>query len=141
MLNLKALSNKKGFTLVELIVVIVLIAILAAVAIPMYSTYALKGRASEANNIVGALMASADAWHQEKGTYAGFGASSEFTTITARAKYFSYKTSKETATSIVITAKGTGTNASLTSSDTLTATLSTTGATKWAAKGDCSAPT
>ncbi len=33
------MSNKKGFTLVEMIVVILIIAVLAAVAVPMFSKY------------------------------------------------------------------------------------------------------
>ena len=38
---------KKGFTLIELMIVIAIIGILAAVAIPMYSDYTKKSRTSE----------------------------------------------------------------------------------------------
>lgn len=38
---------KKGFTLIELMIVIGIIAVLAAIAIPMYTSYAARGRASE----------------------------------------------------------------------------------------------
>lgn len=51
------LSKSKGFSLVELMVVIAIIAILAAVAIPMYSNYKEKAAISESFNIIGSIKA------------------------------------------------------------------------------------
>jgi prepilin-type N-terminal cleavage/methylation domain-containing protein len=48
--------NKKGFTLVELMVVIVIIGVLAAVAIPRLMESANKARASEGPQILGAIV-------------------------------------------------------------------------------------
>jgi len=48
-------NTQKGFTLVELMVVIAIIAILAAVAIPMYSNYVNKARISTALGNIGTL--------------------------------------------------------------------------------------
>jgi type IV pilus assembly protein PilA len=56
MKNLKA-KTQKGFSLVELMVVIAIIAILAAVAIPMYSNYTTRARVGSAITSVGGLKA------------------------------------------------------------------------------------
>jgi type IV pilus assembly protein PilA len=51
----KMVKNKKGFTLVEVIVVAVIVAILAAVAIPLYLGYVKDSRASIASNTAGSI--------------------------------------------------------------------------------------
>jgi len=46
--------NRQGFTLVEVIVVAVIVAILSAVAVPLYLGYINSAKVSTANNIAGA---------------------------------------------------------------------------------------
>jgi len=51
----KLLKNNKGFTLVEVIVVAVIVLILAAVAIPLYNGYVRDSREAAAENIAGSI--------------------------------------------------------------------------------------
>jgi type IV pilus assembly protein PilE len=57
--------GQKGFTMIELMVVVVIVGILAAIAIPLYGKYIKNARISEASGRVGEIVTSAKAWAQE----------------------------------------------------------------------------
>ncbi len=58
-------KNQKGFTLVEVIVVAVIVAVLAAVAIPLYNGYIRDSRFNVAQNTAGTVASACAATFQQ----------------------------------------------------------------------------
>src|SRR5712671_3938258 len=57
----RALTNEAGFTLMELIVVVLIVGILAAVGVPLYLGYVRDSRLAEAKALAGAVLTAAQA--------------------------------------------------------------------------------
>jgi prepilin-type N-terminal cleavage/methylation domain-containing protein len=63
-------KREHGFTLVELMIVVIIVGILAAVAIPMYRGATDRAKASEAESALGAVRSAMRVYYAEHGTYA-----------------------------------------------------------------------
>lgn len=69
---LKQIKGQKGFTLIELMIVVAIIGILAAIAIPNFLRYQAKSRQSEAKTNLGAIFVAETAYLSEQGRYGSF---------------------------------------------------------------------
>ena len=61
--------KKHGFTLVELAVVVVIIGVLAAFAVPRFIASVERSKAAEAFNYLSAVQAAQERYHARQGTY------------------------------------------------------------------------
>ena len=62
--------RQKGFTLIELMIVVIVVAILASIAIPSYLEQSRKGRRADAVQAVGDLQLRLERWRAENPSYA-----------------------------------------------------------------------
>ena len=69
---LKQIKGQKGFTLIELMIVVAIIGILAAIAIPNFLRYQAKSRQSEAKTNLGAIFVAETAYLSENSKYGSF---------------------------------------------------------------------
>lgn len=62
-------DKEKGFTLIELMIVVAILGILAAIAIPNFMRFQAKSRQSEAKTNLGAIGTTAESFRAENDTY------------------------------------------------------------------------
>ena len=65
----QALKGPQGFTLIELMIVVAIIGILAAIAIPNFMRYQAKARQSEARVNLGGIFTTATSYFAENNTF------------------------------------------------------------------------
>ena len=103
---------KKGFTLLELVVVIIILGVLATLGIQQYARMIEKARGAEAKTIIGTIRTAAAGHNLQQGAVTGFttalagiGTNADQIPSACRVThYFRYGVSAITATGLTITA-------------------------------------
>lgn len=65
------MRRQSGFTLIELMIVVGIVAILSAVAIPAYSDYVIRSRVTDAIGPLATMQVKMEQFFQDRRTYAG----------------------------------------------------------------------
>lgn len=97
--------RQRGFTLVEMLVVVAMVAILGAVAYPSYLAQITKGRRADAKQALVELAQKLERYYTERGTYLGatLGSSGLYPT-TSSGGYYTLDIGTPTADAFAITA-------------------------------------
>ncbi len=105
------MKTQRGFTLLELMITLVVIAILTAIALPSYTSYVTRGKVPGATSNLAAKRVQMEQWFQDNRTYVGAPACNNDTTSS---QYFTFRCTEQTATAYTLQATGIGTMAGFT---------------------------
>lgn len=96
---------QQGFTLIEVMITVAIVAILASVALPAYNDYLLRGRLAEAHGELVAMRARLETYFLDNRTYVGACAAGTVAPLPTTGR-FAYSCPTLTGTTYVVQASG-----------------------------------
>jgi type IV pilus assembly protein PilE len=95
----------KGFTLIEIMITVAIVAILASIALPAYNDYVMRSKISEAVANLSDMRTKMEQFFLDNRTYAGACAAGTVAPLPS-GKYFNYACSGLSGTAYTVTATG-----------------------------------
>lgn len=94
-----------GFTLIELMVVVAIIAILASIALPSYNEYVIRSRITEATSALANKRARLELFYDNNHTYTG---APDCSSDTTTSRFFTFSCSASDVSTYTLKAEGSG---------------------------------
>ena len=135
-MNMKK-ASQKGFTLIELMIVVAIIGILAGIALPAYQDYVIKSSLAEATSGLANMRVRTEQFFQDNRTYVNADAAGA-ACAAVTGKNFDFACSNLSATGYLITATGKSTAAGFSLDvDQANARRTTSAHTGWTTNNAC----
>ncbi len=106
--------RSKGFTLVELVIVIVIVGVLSVVAVPVYKGYTKKAMATEGKTLLGSINTAQKVYFSEFNNFVNSTQSSVLGITPGTNKYFTTFSLTGNTTAFTAVARGAGSAAGIT---------------------------
>ena len=99
---------QKGFTLIEVMITVAIVAILAAIALPSYTAYVTRSRVAEAVSGLSAMSVRMEQYFQDNRTYVGACAAGTVAPLPADTPQFAFSCPALATGTFTVTATGQG---------------------------------
>ena len=124
----------RGFTIIELMIAVAIVAILAAVALPAYNDYVTRGKIQEATSALSAMRVKIEQYYQDQRTYVGACQPGTVAPLPTGLKYFAVSCTIPDASHYTVTATGAGFTFTIDEANTRATTAVPTG---WTTNASC----